>query len=74
MDPGRPKNQSYRNQTKLTPLCWSRRADSNHIYFFPKMDTVCESYRVLIDFPDKQKKSQSQQSTGHTADVRSMSA
>jgi hypothetical protein len=34
MDPGRPKNQSSRNQTKPIPLRLSRRVDSDHIIFF----------------------------------------
>jgi hypothetical protein len=31
MDPGRPKKQISKNQTKLVPLCLSRRADFDHI-------------------------------------------
>jgi hypothetical protein len=33
MDPGRPKNQSSRNQMKPVPLCPSHRSDSDHIIF-----------------------------------------
>ena len=33
MDPGRPKNQSSHNQTKMTPLCMDLHADSDHIMF-----------------------------------------
>ena len=50
MDPGRPKNQSSRNRTNPEPLRWAV-AFIPSIYFFPQMDTVCESDPVLIDFP-----------------------
>jgi hypothetical protein len=54
MGPGRPKNQSSQNRTKPVPLCLSRRVDSGHI-IFPQTDTVCESYRVLTEIPNRQK-------------------
>jgi hypothetical protein len=61
MDLGRPKNQISWNQTKPTPLHWSRRFDSGH-FFFLKMDTVCISYRDLKIMSNMQKsQSQSQQ-------------
>jgi hypothetical protein len=36
------------------PSFWARRVDYGH-FVFPKMDIVCESYRVLMDFPNKKK-------------------
>jgi hypothetical protein len=56
MDPGRPKNQSYRNRTKPAPLCLNRRVDSVHVLFFTngsRMRKISRSDR----FP-KQAKSQ----------------
>jgi hypothetical protein len=33
MDPGRPKNQSYQNETKPVPFCQAHHVDSSHIIF-----------------------------------------
>jgi hypothetical protein len=54
MDPGRLENQISQNRTKPTPLRRALHVDSGHI-FFSKMDTICESDRILIDFPNMQK-------------------
>jgi hypothetical protein len=55
MDLGRPKNKSSQNQKKPMPLRRSHRTNSDDIFFFQKMDTICKSYRVLIIFPNRKK-------------------
>jgi len=73
MDLGRPKNQISWNQTKPTPLHWSRRLDSGHIFFFLKMDTVCISYRDLKIMSNMQKSQSQIQQVKVNTDVSIMS-
>jgi hypothetical protein len=66
---GKAKISKLSESNETNALCRARRAYSGQ-FFFLKMDIVCERYRVLNFFPNRQNvKGQSQLFKGRIADI-----